>query len=131
MDYLGGHRHDNQSYYFRKAITWSLTNSSYFGARMRPSGSIFDVNGMSLFVYDDRQYFYLLGLMCSKISSEFMRINNPTLASQVGDVSRIPVDFENHLVEDINSYVKPCIYATKIDWDSYETSWDFKRNPLV
>ena len=131
MDSLGGHRHDNQSYYFRKAITWSLTNSSYFGARMRPCGSIFDVNGMSLFVYDDRQYFYLLGLMCSKISSEFMRINNPTLASQVGDVSRIPVSFESQYVEDVNIYVEQSIRITKLDWDSFETSWDFQRHPLV
>ena len=131
MDSLGGHRHDNQPYYFKKAITWSLTNSSYFGARMRPSGSIFDVNGMSLFVHDDRQYFYLLGLMCSKISSEFMRINNPTLASQVGDVSRIPVNFESQCIENVNANVEPSIFTTKLDWDSYETSWDFKRNPLV
>ena len=131
MDSLGGHRHDNQPYYFKKAITWSLTNSSYFGARMRPSGSIFDVNGMSLFVHDDRQYFYLLGLMCSKISSEFMRINNPTLASQVGDVSRIPVNFESQCIENVNANVEPSIFTTKLDWDSYETSWDFKRNPLI
>ena len=131
MDSLGGHRHDNQPYYFKKAITWSLTNSSYFGARMRPSGSIFDVNGMSLFVHDDRQYFYLLGLMCSKISSEFMKINNPTLASQVGDVSRIPVNLESQCIEDVNANVESSIFATKLDWDSYETSWDFKRNPLV
>ena len=98
---------------------------------MRPSGSIFDVNGMSLFVHDDRQYFYLLGLMCSKISSEFMRINNPTLASQVGDVSRIPVNFESQCIENVNANVEPSIFTTKLDWDSYETSWDFKRNPLV
>ena len=98
---------------------------------MRPCGSIFDVNGMSLFVYDDRQYFYLLGLMCSKISSEFMRINNPTLASQVGDVSRIPVSFESQYVEDVNIYVEQSIRITKLDWDSFETSWDFQRHPLV
>ena len=131
MDSLGGHRHDNPSCYFKKAVTWSLTNSSYFGARMRPVGSIFDVNGMSMFVSDEHKYYYILGLMCSKISSTFMRINNPTLASQVGDVSRIPVIYSEKVSAAIDSRVKHCIQYTKEDWDSYETSWDFQLHPLV
>ena len=131
MDSLGGHRHDNPSCYFKKAVTWSLTNSSYFGARMRPVGSIFDVNGMSMFVSDEHKYYYILGLMCSKISSTFMRINNPTLASQVGDVSRIPVIYSEKVSAAIDSRVKHCIQYTKEDWDSYETSWDFQRHPLL
>ena len=60
-----------------------------------------------------------------------MRINNPTLASQVGDVSRIPVSFESQYVEDVNIYVEQSIRITKLDWDSFETSWDFQRHPLV
>ena len=131
MDSLSGHRHDNPSFYFKRAITWSLTNSSYFGARIRPVGSIFDVNGMSMFVSDNHKYNYLLGLMCSKISSTFMRINNPTLASQVGDVSKIPVIYDEKTNIEVSSIVQSCIKSTKTDWDSYETSWDFQRHPLV
>ena len=131
MDTLGGHRHDNQKFYFKKAITWSLTNSSYFGARMRPTGSIFDVNGMSMFVTDEKKYNYILGLLCSKISTKFMLINNPTLASQVGDVSKIPVCYEENKKTRIDLYVDKCVKYTQSDWDSYEISWDFKVHPLV
>lgn len=131
MDTLGGHRHDNPSFYCKKAVTWSLTNSGSFGARGRPCGSIFDVNGMSLFVHDDALYNYLLGLLCSKISSECMRINNPTLASQVGDVARIPVKIELDKKEIIDNCVEDNIRLEKEDWDSFETSWDFKAHPLV
>lgn len=131
MDSLKGHRHDNKSYYCRKSITWSLTNSNYFGARQRPVGSIFDVNGMSLFVYNDKNYNYLLGLMCSKISSLFMRINNPTLASQVGDVARIPIKIEKARNSSISKLVDENIKLTKIDWDSFEISWDFQHHPLL
>ena len=131
MDSLGGHRHDNQSYYFKEAITWSLTNSSYFGARFRPAGSIFDVNGMSMFVSKQFDLHYLLGFMCSKISSSFMKINNPTLASQVGDVSRLPIIYSEDKLSKVSVLVNECIDYAKTDWDSYETSWDFKRHPLI
>ena len=131
MDTLGGHRHDNPGFYCKKAITWSLTNSSSFGARKRPCGSIFDVNGMSLFVHDDSLYNYLLGLLCSKVSSECMRINNPTLASQVGDVARIPVKIALNEKELIDNYVEENISQEKEDWDAFETSWDFTTHPLV
>ena len=40
----------NPQYYFREAISWSLTSMLGFGARHRNSGYAFDVNGMSLFV---------------------------------------------------------------------------------
>ena len=131
MDTLGGHRHDNPNFYCRKAITWSLTNSGSFGARERPEGSIFDVNGMSLFVHDNSLYNYLLGLMCSKVSSECMRINNPTLASQVGDVARIPVKVATEFESEIDKNVEDNIFQEKRDWDSFETSWDFTTHPLV
>lgn len=131
MDSLGGHRHDNQSYYFKEAITWSLTNSSYFGARFRPAGSIFDVNGMSMFVSKQFDLHYLLGFMCSKISSSFMKINNPTLASQVGDVSRLPIIYSEDKLSKVSVLVNECIDYAKTDWDSFETSWDFKRHPLI
>lgn len=131
MDTLGGHRHDNPNYYFKKAITWSLTNSSYFGARMRPIGSVFDVNGMSMFVNKEEDYLYLLSLMCSKISSTFMRINNPTLASQVGDVAKIPVIIDETYRKVISDFSRVCVNETQIDWNTFETSWDFKSNPLV
>ena len=131
MDSLGGHRHDNPAFYFKRSITWSLTNSSYFGARMRPQGSIFDVNGMSLFVDDDKQYYYLLALLCAKVSSSFMRINNPTLASQVGDVAKIPVSVSDRDFEHISKLAYECIQETRTDWDSFEVSWDFQQNPLL
>ena len=34
-------------------------------------------------------------------------------------------------IEDVEKVVSENIQVSKKDWDSYETSWDFKRNPLV
>ena len=121
----------NVAFYFRKSITWSLTNSSDFGVRIRPTGSIFDVNGMSLFIDDDSQYYYYLALLCSKPAALFMQINNPTLANQAGDVARIPVAINTDFVEKIDEVSKANIAICKADWDAFETSWDFQRHPLV
>lgn len=122
----------NLNYQFQKSITWSLTNSSYFGARYRAEGSLFDTNGMSLFV-DGERYEYLLAFLCSKPATEFMKITNPTLASQVGDIARLPyLECDN---ENKELYIKKLtninISIAKSDWDSFETSWDFVEHPLL
>lgn len=122
----------NLNYQFKKSITWSLTNSSYFGARYREEGSLFDTNGMSLFV-DGEHYEYLLAFLCSKPATEFMKITNPTLASQVGDIARLPYlecDDENKELY-IKKLTNINISISKSDWDAFETSWDFTHHPLV
>ena len=40
----------------------------------------------------------------------------------------IPITIEKE--EKINHLVQDNISISKADWDSHETSWDFKRNPL-
>ena len=120
----------NLPYQFKRSITWSLTNISYFGARYRESGSLFDTNGMSLFS-DDEHYYYLLAFLCSKIASELMRITNPTLASQVGDIARLPILIDEEKKDRINEVTRECVRIEKEDWDAFETSWDFVRHPLI
>lgn len=123
-------RPQNLDFAFKKCATWSLTNSSFFCARFRPDGFMFDINGMSLFVADE-----LLGLsigyLCSAVATYLMKINNPTLASQAGDIARLPFKVEKDRLPNVNQLTGQCIEFERLDWDSYETSWDFKRNPLV
>lgn len=120
----------NLEYHFKECITWSLTNISYFGARYRPIGSLFDTNGMSLFSADNDRM-YLLGFLCCRISSELMKITNPTLASQVGDIARLPMIMDYAKKADIDSLVKQCVNLTRLEFDSFETSWDFTCHPLI
>lgn len=49
---------------------------------------------------------------------------------QVKDVKSLPLLYECDEVED-SALVDECVDISKSDWDSFETSWDFKRNPLV
>ena len=121
----------NLEFQFKKSITWSLTNSSYFGARSRERGSLFDTNGMSLFC-DEDMYYFILSYLCSKPATEFMKMINPTLASQVGDVSRLPIKLlDSEDMKKVESLAKECVNLSKKDWDSFEISWDFMRHPLI
>ena len=67
--------------------------------------------------------------MNSIVSYEFLKIINPTLSVQTGNVGMIP--FIGTLREEINEKVKNCIFISKSDWDSRETSWEFEENPLI
>lgn len=120
----------NPNHQLKRSITWSLTNSAYFGARLRPAGSLFDTNGMSLFT-TKKQENYILAFLCSIVSTELMQVSNPTLASQVGDVGRLPIRFSDLHDDEVQELVGKNLDIAIRDWDSNEISWDFKRHPLL
>ena len=71
----------------------------------------------------------LLGFLNSAVCLYFLNIIAPTLTYNVGDVTRIP--YKQIIRADIENRVQNNIVLSRTDWDSYETSWDFKRHPLV
>lgn len=123
-------RPQNVDYYFRRGITWSLISTNTFAARLSPGGFIFDVGGSSGFANED-MILYGLGLLCSKIAYNFLSAFNPTINFQIGDIKNIPVIVDETRVDEINENVKQCIQISKSEWDSYETSWNYIRNPLI
>ena len=128
MASLSGHRHDGKDRYFQEGITWSFISSSNFGVRYTPPGFAFDVAGSSMFFNRDIIK-YVTGLLCSCLGTFFMSIQNPTLNFQVGNLKNVPVLIKEQSA--VEERVDSCINTSKQDWDAYETSWDFKRNPLV
>ena len=119
----------NSEFYFKEALTWSRISSSNFGIRYSPVGFVFDTAGTCIFA-DQKLLKYLLGLLTSNVVKEILLMLNPTLTFQTGDISNIPVIFKENDVE-ITSKVNSSIEISRNDWDSYEISWDFKRNPLI
>ena len=123
-------RPQNTDYYFKKSITWSLISSANIAFRSKPYGHIFDVAGMSYFPKDE-DYYYLLGFNNTKIVRHIMNFIAPTLNIQVVDIAKIPIIINDNQKEKINSLVKKNILISKEDWDSFETSWDFVKHPLL
>lgn len=124
-------RPQNTQFYFKQGITWSFVNSSYFSVRYTEQGFIFDVGGSSVFPPEKYQLL-LTGLLCSKVSTELMKVLNPTLNFQAGNVASLPVIMpDNNEVHKIDAIVKENINISRIDWDCFEISWDFRKHPLL
>ena len=123
-------RPQNTAYYFRQGITWSDITSASFSGRFTEAGFIFDIKGSSGFP-NNSEIYYVLGFLNSSVSQKCIKILNPTITTQVGDMSRIPVEVKGYYKESVDSKVEDAIQLSQRDWDSFETSWDYKKHPLL
>ena len=109
-------------------ISWSDIAATRFGCRLLPEGFICDVKGSSMFPSGDMRY-YLLAFLNSKLAIMYLQMLNPTTTFQVGNISSLPLVVKK--ADDVANITAHNVEFSKADWDSFETSWDFKRNPLV
>ena len=120
-----------QDFYLREAITWPFVTSGLFSARLLPIGSLWDVAGSPCFFDNVNDEYYTLGLLCSKVIDYTLKIMNPTINIQAIDISRAPLIITLEMCDKVIEFVTENILMSRIDWDAFETSWDFKRHPLV
>lgn len=123
-------RPQNLDYMFRESISWSMVTSGAFSMRYYPNYFTANVAGVSCYPTPDILN-YLLALLNTKMAASLTKMLNPTLNSNAGDIEKIPVIVDKELEVPISTKTDSCISLSKEDWDFYETSWDFKRNPLV
>ena len=128
MEPNAGFRHDGKEYYFKPHIGWSKISSSKSSFRFFEKGFTFDSAGLGLFS-DTANMKTTLAVLNSKIVECLIPILNPTLNVTPLVVKKLPYVSDDNT--QITSTVDDCVDCAKTDWDSYETSWDFKRNPLV
>ncbi len=120
----------NRDYYKKSGLTWSTVTSGKFSCRKFGYGYFFDNGGSCLFTNKEKSLFFL-SLLNSKVFEFFQRLN-PTVNYQPGDIGRVPVIYENfELQNKINQLSNTAYEISKIDWDSFETSWDFEVHPLL
>ena len=122
-------RPQNTAFYFKPSGSWSDITSGTNAFRYKPEGNLFDITGMSFFSTD--RLYYLIGLCNTKIGTEVLKIVAPTIHCQCGDVANIPVIYDKNKADVVNALVDENISLSKDDWDVFETSWDFKKHPLV
>jgi hypothetical protein len=122
----------NGDYAFREGITWSDVTSSVNAFRYMPKGYLFDGRGSSGFCSTAKELFIYLALLNSKVVFGLINIINPTIAINVGEVAKIPVPHK--MLDDFTitgDIAFSAVNLSKLDWDAYETSWDFTDNPLI
>lgn len=120
----------NPDCYFRPSITWSKISSGSIAFRFKPAGHVFDVAGTSVFS-DAESLKYLQGACNSSVIMRVASMLSPTLNFEVGQIATYPIIQNEELEPSVNSTVDSCRELSKTDWDSFETSWDFKRHPLL
>lgn len=121
----------DEKYWYEEGITFTKITSKGSSFRYLPPNGVFDMGGPSLIKV--KNLYYCLGLLNSSVADNFFKMVNPTINLQNKDVKSLPILFPNNY-DDINyieSLVKECVELAKFDWDSYETSSDFKCHPLV
>ena len=126
-----GNHLPSRQFYCQRCITWSDISGRTFAARYCDNGAVFDVKGSCGFPKEEN-YWLAIALLNCKLTPKYIESLNPTTTTQVGDLKRIPViePSEQNLIE-IRKDSMECVNITKTLYDSYETSWDFKKNPLV
>lgn len=123
-------RPQNTNCFFSPSITWSKISSGSIAFRFKPAGHIFDVAGTSVFS-DEEALKYLQGACNSSVIMRVASMLSPTLNFEVGQIATYPIIQNEEQEPLVNDMVDSCRELSKTDWDSFETSWDFKRNPLV
>jgi len=116
---------------FLPGITWTKISSGIFGARLQPTGFLFNDASANAFPASDEQQYQLLAFLCSKLPVEFLKVMNPTLNFLPGNVASLPISPTVITNSYINSNAIELVFCAKRDWDSYETSWDFINLPLL
>lgn len=120
----------NPQYYFKQGITWSSLTSGKLSMRYSPKGFLFESKGSVCFMKNEDNLGYILGLMNTEIVSNMLSVLSPTLDYHEGPISRVPIIVSDQK-EQIEIIVKQNVEICKNDWDSFETSWDFKKHPLI
>ena len=123
-------RRGDSDYYFKKCITWSKVGNQY--RRFTTcENAVCGTASPAIFVVDDKYYDYILAFLNSKIAKTTIDALNPTINLQSTDVAELPLIVESSKKNDVDIKAKNNIEICKTDWDSFETSWDFKKHPLL
>ena len=122
----------NTQHFFRKALTWNLITTGNFSCRYLPEGCVLGDAGPVCFAGEDDKT--ILAYLNSTVIGYILPIINPTINCSTGVISSLPVLSSEEIQKSKNRVLPLCdknIELSKCDWDAFETSWDFKRHPLV
>ena len=123
-------RPQNLQINFKPAISWSSISSSKIHFRLYDEKMMYESKGPVLTSPTDN-FLYILAYVNSKVYQSFIDIVAPTLDYSEGSVLKAPYKRNDDSLNRVIHISGQSVSTSKSDWDSYETSWDFKRNPMV
>lgn len=117
--------------YFKSCISWNKISSGKFSVRYQRQGIIQGDASPFFYTQNESMLIYILALLNVSVVGEIMKILSPTLNFEVGNISKVPVVLNEDMKVEIEQLVNENVNISKLEWDSYETSWDFKKHPIM
>ena len=117
--------------WYRKGFSWSRITSYKPSYRIQKEDMLFEMTGLTLFWNTEESHQYFLGFLNSKPAEYLLRILTQVMTIQLRDVQALPIVFDKKKQVLVPELVDTNVKFSSEDWDSFETSWDFKRHPLV
>lgn len=114
----------------RECLVWTKISSANISLRLKKQGIFFSDAAPGVFTNRETLY-YLLALLNTKYANEIIKLINPTLNFVPGAVSSVPVKKDEKNKGKIIEIAEENVQLSERDWDSFETSWDFKKHPLL
>lgn len=128
--YKVGSTNHNLPYIFKPAVCWTKISST-FSARIVEKGFLLDDASPFISIPSDVNRAICLGLYNSPVCQSYLDLMNPTMNFSPGTIANIPYLDCGEKRESICEKVNECIELASRDWNSFETSWDFSRHPLL
>lgn len=117
---------------FQPGITWNSIGTSDLITRISEPGFIYDAGGPLCTIKKPEYTYFFLGLLFSKTAQKIYQFINPTINYTPGTLLSLPVIMTDQVkITEVNLIVQNNIVRAKKDWDSFETSWNFKKHPLI
>lgn len=115
----------NYEKYCEAGISFSDVSSGQPHFRQQPAGYIPNARGPFLYTDD----ISLLAFLNSSVTKTILEVLAPTLTFNVGDLAKLPIAAIEEPEVKNNAHAN--ISFSEMDWNSFETSWNYTRHPLV
>lgn len=116
--------------FYHEGVSWSKVSAGDFSCRYMPEGFIMESAACAI-MPSHEDVFFMLALMNTKITQAVLKMKNPTINMQTGDIIAVPIADVGNKKKNINELTQDNIAKSKEEWDSFEESWDFKKHPLL
>lgn len=124
-----GNHLPSRQFYFLNGMNWTRV-SSKFAVRYTPAGMVFNSACPTVFVKGELEK-YTLALLNTCVIKFYLDLLSPTINFQAGDVGKVPYLYRQDSLEKVDELTETILEISKKDWDSFETSWDFRIHPLI
>ena len=122
----------NENYFYKTCLSWNLVSTAPFCCRVDALNNVMgDAGPICLTQVTDVNYYYILAYLNSCVANCFMSVLNPTMNYPSGVVAKMPSFIDKQKLPKVCEIAQNCVSLSKSDWDSFETSWDFKKHPLI